>query len=96
MDVRDKLVEVDFSAAYWRELGQRLTYIESRPDLEAIEADNSKVEGRFDGVIDFWRRHGDNPCWETLAEAVAKCTHGGSDMQRDLLIKVGIGIYFVW
>ena len=93
MDVRDKLVEVGFSAAYWRELGQRLTYIESRPDLEAIDANNRTVEERFDRVIDFWRRHGDNPCWETLAEAVAKCTRGGNIMKRDLLIKVEIGIY---
>jgi hypothetical protein len=75
--VMDTLRSVGFSAAYWRELGQRL-----KPDfdLDAVSADNHCSQDRLEAVVSSWLRDGDLPgggAWEVLASAVERCRGGG-------------------
>ena len=56
MAVVDVLRSVGFSAAYWRELGQRL-----KPDIDfdAISADCShRAQDRLEAVVSSWLRDG--------------------------------------
>ena len=68
------LREVQYSSAYWRELGRRL-----KPDLDfdAIEANHARVEARLEAVIGRWCRDGEGATWESLAQAVCQCRSGG-------------------
>ena len=92
-NVLDKLREVGFSFANWRELGQRLT---PRSDFDAIEKDYpSDCHRCLERVIDEWKRNGDRPSWEILAEAVSQCRGGGVNVANDLLVKAGLGKIFV-
>ena len=43
-------------------------------------------------VVDEWKRNGDQPSWETLAEAVSLCSGGGQNVKTNLLREVGIGM----
>ena len=89
-NILDKLRVVGFSSANWRELGQRLT---PGSDFDAIEKDCPLNCHRcLEKVIDEWKRNGDGPSWETLAEAVSKCREGGVNVANDLLTKVGSGM----
>ena len=45
-------------------------------DLDAIEADFPRVDRRLEEVVKGWQRDGDDPSWETLAEAVSQCKDG--------------------
>lgn len=92
-DVLDKLADVGFSAANWRELGERLI---PKADFPSIEEDHQTCDKRLRAVIDEWQRKGSNPCWETLATAVAECKkYGGQNVAQKLLKSVGIGGYSI-
>ena len=73
-NVLDVLREVQYSSAYWRELGRRL-----KPDLDldAIEANHARVEARLEAVIGRWCRDGEGATWEGLAQVVCQCRSGG-------------------
>ena len=73
-NILDVLKNVGFSTAYWRELGRRL-----KPDLDfdGIEANHRRGERCLEEVIMKWKRDGDDPSWQTLAEAVSLCREGG-------------------
>ena len=83
LNVLDVLRSVGFSAAYWRELGQRL-----KPDLDVdtIAADHPRsVEECLEAVVSSWLRDGNlggggggvGGAWEVLAAAVERCRRGG-------------------
>ena len=82
MAVVDVLRSVGFSAAYWRELGQRL-----KPDIDfdAISANCShRAQDRLEAVVSSWLRDGalqgsdeGGGAWEVLASAVERCRRGG-------------------
>ena len=87
--ILDVLVEVGFSIANWRELGRRL-----KPDLDldGIEAQHARLERRLEEAIEVWHNDGDDPSWETLADAVSKCKKGGGkNMAAKIRRKVGLG-----
>ena len=87
--VLDVLREIGFSRAHWRELGGRL-----KPDLDldGIEAQHSRLERRLEEAIERWYNDGDDPSWETLADAVSKCKEGGGkNMAAKIRKKVGLG-----
>ena len=89
LNIKDVLHDVGFSAAYWMELGGRL-----KPDLDrkAIEADHSSAERCLESVVEKWLQDGDDPSWETLAEAVTLCREGGGkNVAQKIKQKVGIG-----
>ena len=89
----DKLRDAGFSAADWKELGRRLKPPVPEPALRAIEANSSKVEHCLEKVIDHWQRNGEDPSWETLAQAVAQCREGGGqNVAANLLRTVGRGL----
>ena len=91
--VLDVLVEVGFSRANWRELGRRLN---PDLDLDAIEAQHSRLERRLEEAIERWYNDGDDPSWETLADAVSKCKKGGGkNMEAKIRKKVGLGEAFI-
>ena len=88
-NVVDKVRGAGFSAAYWRELGMRLTPM---PDLDAIAADHRRASVCLEKVIDHWMRNGENVSWETLADAVTRCRDGGGqNVGNKLRRSVGIG-----
>ena len=85
----DVLREVGFSGTHWRELGGRL-----KPDLDldAIEAQHSSLHRCLEELIGKWERDGDDPSWETLADAMSKCKEGGGkNMAAKIRTKVGLG-----
>ena len=85
----DVLREVGFSGAHWRELGGRL---KPDVDLDGIEAQHSRLERRLEEAIERWYNAGDDPSWETLADAVSKCKEGGGkNMAAKIRRKVGLG-----
>ena len=85
----DVLREVGFSGAHWRELGGRL---KPDVDLDGIEAQHSRLERRLEEAIERWYNAGDDPSWETLADAVSKCKEGGGkNMAAKIQTKVGLG-----
>ena len=86
-EIMDVLQEVGFSSANWRWLGRRL---KDDVDFDAIESDYSKSERRLEAVISIWTSDGDNPSWEALATALAKCTGGGKVVAKKLREKVGL------
>ena len=88
-NILDGLRAVRFSSANWRELGQRLT---PTADLDAIEKDHQTSDSRMDKVVDEWKRNGNQPSWETLADAVSLCSGGGQHVMTRLLREVGIGM----
>ena len=86
----DKLHDAGFSAADWKELGRRVKPPVPEPDLKRFEANNStKVEGCLEKVIDHWKRNGEDPSWETLAQAVAQCREGGGQNVAANLLRTG-------
>ena len=80
---------VGFSAAYWRELGRRL---KPNLDVDAIEVTHARPQRRLEDVVEKWMRDGDDPSWETLAQAVTHCREGGG---KNVALKIrqetGIG-----
>ena len=82
LDVLDLLRSVGFSAAHWRELGQRL---KPDTDLEAIAADRRLAQECLEAVISSWLRDGEldtdrGGAWEVLASAVERCRGGGRNV----------------
>ena len=62
-------------------------------DLDAIEADFPRVDRRLEEVVKGWQRDGDDPSWETLAEAVSQCKDGdggGKNVARNIRQSVGL------
>ena len=45
--------------------------------MDAIKANHATVEECLEDVVEKWLRDGDDPSWETLAEAVTLCRKGG-------------------
>ena len=87
--VLDVLVEVGFSRANWRELGRRL---KPNLDLDGIEAQHARLDRCLEEAIEKWYNDGDDPSWETLADAVSKCKEGGGkNMAAKIRRKVGLG-----
>ena len=87
--VLDVLREVGFSSAHWREFSRRL---EPDLDLNGIEADRPQNTKRcLEEVIRRWESDGDDPSWETLADAVSKCKEGGGKNMAAKIRKVGLG-----
>ena len=60
--------------------------------MDAIKANHATVEECLEDVVEQWLRDGDDPSWETLAEAVTLCTKGGG---KNVALKIkqetGIG-----
>ena len=89
LNIKDVLRDVGFSARYWRELGERL---KPNLDLDAIEANHSNVQRRLEDAVEKWLRDGDDPSWDTLAEAVTNCEEGGGkNVALKIRHKAGIG-----
>ena len=88
LNILDVLSIVGFSATHWRELGGRL---KPNLDMDAIKANHNTVEECLEDVVEKWLRDGDDPSWETLAEAVTLCRKGGGKNVA-LKIKQEIGI----
>ena len=60
--------------------------------MDAIEANHASVQRRLEDVVEKWLRDGDNPSWETLAEAVTLCREGGGkNVGLKIKQKTGIG-----
>ena len=79
MAVVDVLRSVGFSAAYWRELGQRL-----KPDINFDANCSHRAQDRLEAVVSSWLRDGaleesdeGSGAWEVLASAVERCRGGG-------------------
>lgn len=93
--VIDKLSGARFSAARWRQLGQRL--LPPTADLEAIEVNcRNVVEDCLERVVDQFLREGEDVTWVALAKAVAICRGGGRNIAITLLQSVGIGMEMVY
>lgn len=87
-NILDVLSEVKFSSAHWRELGGRL----QTKDVDAIGYQHSNPTRCLEEVIKEWQRDGDQPSWETLANAVSLCRQGGGkNMAAKIREKVGTG-----
>ena len=60
--------------------------------MGAIKANHASVEECLEDVVEQWLRDGDDPSWETLAEAVTLCRMGGG---KNVALKIkqetGIG-----
>ena len=60
--------------------------------MDAIEANHASVQRRLEDVVEKWLRDGDNPSWETLAEAVTLCREGGGkNVGLKIKQKTGLG-----
>ena len=79
LNVLDVLHKVGYSAAHWRELGQRL---KPNIDCDTIAADHRLAMERLEAVVSSWLRDGRvesevGGAWEVLASAVERCRGGG-------------------
>ena len=86
--ILEVLKKVGFTSAAWWELG-----LEVMPhfDRHAMEKDYSGSERRLVETIENWLRNGDDPSWETLVDAISRCSSGGPNVAADIRREIGLG-----
>ena len=64
LDLFELLDKTWKARAEWYNIGLGLKISEN--DLDVIDKDNPKIEGKFRGMLSFWRNNGKNCTWEAL------------------------------
>ena len=86
--ILEVLKKVEFTSAAWWELGLELKLGHERP---ITEADYSGSERRLVETIGKWLRSRVDPSWETLANAISRCSSGGPEVAARIRREIGLG-----